>query len=183
MLLRGDAPGETDKFVPANDEFTYASDLIAFASKQKRFSIGAAAYPEKHPESGYFDTDIQHLKTKIDAGADFLITQMFFDNNYYFSFIEKARKAGIQCRIIPGIMPIINYNQIKKFAGLSHATIPDHIISKMESIKDNPYESYKTGVEIATAQCRELLDNGAPGLHFYTLNKSRAVVDIYESVL
>jgi methylenetetrahydrofolate reductase (NADPH) len=107
---------------------------------------------------------------------------MFFDNNYYFNFLEKAREAGINCRIIPGIIPITNYKQIKKFADMTAANIPQDIVERMEPYQDDPNKIYEIGVEIAIKQCRELLDRGAPGLHFYTLNKSRAAVEIYESL-
>ena len=108
--------------------------------------------------------------------------QMFFDNKYYWDFINKAEQKGIRCRIIPGIIPITNFKNIKKFANITGATIPEEIGKRMEPYKDNPKEIYKIGLELAIDQCRDLLDNGAPGIHFYTLNKSRAAVDLYDNL-
>lgn len=182
MLLRGDPPQGQDNFVPSSEDFRYGSDLVAFASKQNRFCIGAGAYPEKHIEANSMEEDIQNLKKKVEAGAEFLVTQMFFDNDYYFNFLKKAWNAGIRCRIIPGIIPITNYKQIKKFADMTGANIPQHIIDKMEPHQDNMDKIYEIGVDLAKEQARDLLSKGAPGLHLYTLNKSRAAVEIYEAL-
>jgi methylenetetrahydrofolate reductase (NADPH) len=180
MLLRGDLPSEGSKGL--NNDFLHASDLIPIANSLDAFSIGAAGYPEGHQESRNVDEDVKWMKYKIEQGADFIITQMFFDNDLYFDFVEKARKSNITHRIIPGIMPITNYKQISKFSKMSGATVPDSIIQKFEPIQDDPKTMYRTGVELAIEQCIDLLKRGAPGLHFYTLNKSRATVDIYSSI-
>jgi methylenetetrahydrofolate reductase (NADPH) len=180
MLLRGDLPDEGSPGL--NIDFLHASDLIPIASSLDAFSIGAAGYPEGHQESRNIDEDVKWMKYKIDQGADFIITQMFFDNDLYFDFVDRARKANITKRIIPGIMPITNYKQIKKFSKMSGATISDDIVRLFEPIKDDPKKMYRTGVELAIEQCIDLLKRGAPGLHFYTLNKSRATVDIYSSI-
>lgn len=180
MLLRGDLPQKD--FSGLNQEFRHASDLIALAKSMDRFCIGAAGYPEKHPESIDPDTDLKWLKNKVDKGADFIITQMFFDNGHYFNFVEKARRLGITARIIPGIMPITNYRQIRKFSDMCGATIPERIVQALESIQHDQLALYKAGVEFAIEQCIDLLKRGAPGLHFYTLNKSRATVDIFSSM-
>lgn len=180
MLLRGDLPSEGSKGL--NNDFLHASDLIPIANSLDAFSIGAAGYPEGHQESRNVDEDVKWMKYKIEQGADFIITQMFFDNDLYFDFVDMARKSNITHRIIPGIMPITNYKQISKFTKMSGATIPDSIIQKFEPIQDDPKTMYRTGVELAIAQCIDLLKRGAPGLHFYTLNKSRATVDIYSSI-
>ena len=182
MLLRGDPPKGSGELKPNPDGFNYGSDLISFVKDMGHFAIGAGAYPEKHTEAPDMDTDIENLKKKVDAGADFLVTQMFFKNEYYYDFMEAATKAGIKCRIIPGIIPITNFQQIQRFAELSGAHIPKEITNRMEPYKDKPQKVYQIGVELAIKQCRELLENGAPGLHFYTLNKSRAAVEIYESL-
>ena len=180
MLLRGDLPSEGSKGL--NNDFLHASDLIPIASSLDTFSIGAAGYPEGHQESRNVDEDVKWMKYKIEKGADFIITQMFFDNDLYFDFVDRARKSNITHRIIPGIMPITNYKQISKFSKMSGATISDSIIQKFEPIQDDPKIMYRTGVELAIEQCIDLLKRGAPGLHFYTLNKSRATVDIYSSI-
>jgi methylenetetrahydrofolate reductase (NADPH) len=122
------------------------------------------------------------MKYKVDQGADFIITQIFFNNDLYFDFVKKARKANITNHIIPGIMPITNFKQISKFSKMCGASIPKYIVDRLEPFQDNPKNMYRIGVEIAIEQCVDLLKRGAPGLHFYTLNKSRATVDIYSSI-
>jgi methylenetetrahydrofolate reductase (NADPH) len=182
MLLRGDPPkGSTEFFAPENG-FSYASDLISFVKEKFSFSLGAAAYPEKHPESGSLDEDIQRLKIKCEAGADFLITQLFFDNKAYYRFVKKAKLAGINHRIIPGIIPITNYKQIKRYVEMTSATFPADLLEKLETHQDNPDKIYQVGIDHAISQCLDLLENGAPGIHFYTLNKSRAAVEVFESL-
>jgi len=180
MLLRGDLPSEGSSGL--NTDFLHASDLIPIAKSLDAFSIGAAGYPEGHQESRNVEEDLKWMKYKIDQGSDFIITQMFFNNDLYFDFVDRARKANINTRIIPGIMPITNYKQISKFSKMSGATIPDSIVQRFEPIQDDPKIMYRTGVDLAIEQCIDLLRKGAPGLHFYTLNKSRATVDIFSSI-
>ncbi len=182
MLLRGDVPRGKSVSDILSGDFKHASDLIGFAKKMYSFCIGAAGYPEKHPESSNQDSDIWWLKNKIDTGADFIISQMFFNNLYYYDFVKKAQGAGISTRIIPGIIPITNYKQIKKISELSGTKIPNEIHERMEPHINNPDKMHQIGVDIATAQCIDLLENGAPGIHFYTLNKSTATVDIFSSL-
>lgn len=180
MLLRGDLPSKG--FKGLNQDFQHASDLITLAKSKNRFCIGAAGYPEKHPESLDLNTDLKWLKHKVDSGADFIITQMFFDNDHYFNFVKKARQMGITARIIPGIMPITNFKQIRKFSEMCGATIPQKIVSTLEPIQHENAALYDMGVKFAIDQCVDLLKRGAPGLHFYTLNKSRATIDIFSSL-
>ncbi|MDR0559573.1 MAG: methylenetetrahydrofolate reductase [NAD(P)H] [Prevotellaceae bacterium] len=184
MLLRGDPPKGAESFTPHPDGFKYASNLIeAVCSKFTNvFTIGAGCYPEKHPEAETPESDIARLKEKTDAGADFLITQLFFDNNIYFDFVEKLRNADIRCRVIPGIIPITSYSQVERFVKLSGTAIPDELAEKLNSSKDNPKRIRQTGIDFAIEQCKNLLKNGAPGIHFYTLNKSGATVEIYETL-
>jgi methylenetetrahydrofolate reductase (NADPH) len=184
MLLRGDPPKGTSNFVPHPDGFGHASELIEKVCSEFKntFTIGAGCYPEKHPESETFEQDIRYLKEKTDAGADFLIAQLFFDNDIYFSFVDKLRKAGIRCRVIPGIIPITAYSQIDRFVKLSGTKIPDTLLDKLESAKDNPKRIVQTGIDFAIEQCQNLLANDAPGIHFYTLNKSGSTVEIFETV-
>ncbi|MFC2137231.1 methylenetetrahydrofolate reductase [NAD(P)H] [Bacteroidota bacterium] len=182
MLLRGDPLKGQTKFGLNLDGFNHASDLITFTKNVHDFCIGGGAYVDKHPEANNLDEDITNLKTKVDAGADFLITQFFFNNDNYFGFIDKAKQKGINCRIIPGLIPIINYNQIAKFAQLSGNPIPDEIIQKFEPFKEDKRKMYEIGLELAINQAKDLLKRGAPGIHFYTLNKSRATVEIFEAV-
>lgn len=182
MLLRGDPPKGETKFQYNPNGFNYASDLIAHVAQKQQFCIGAGAYPEGHVEAKSLDEDLKTLKLKVEAGTDFLVTQMFFDNQYYFDFVEKAQAKGIDCRIIPGVIPINNFKQIKKFAKMTGAHIPEEIVEQMLPYQDNPAKIYQIGLDIAIQQCRDLLEKGAPGIHFYTLNKSRATVEIFEDL-
>lgn len=185
MLIRGDPPkGDNGKAFPNPDGFNYGTDLVRFVKNYDKydFCIGAGAYPEKHIEASSMEEDLENLKKKVDAGADFLVTQMYFDNRYYWEFLDKTVKKGINVRIIPGIIPITNFKQISKFAAMTGANIPDSIRKKMEPHQEDPDAIYKLGLELAIEQSYDLLDNGAPGIHFYTLNKSRAAIDLYEAL-
>lgn len=182
MVLRGDPPKGETTFVAHPDGFAHASDLAAFAAANFDFCMGGAAYPEKHPEAGSYDEDVLNLKKKVDAGCRFLMTQLFFDNEYYFDLVKRARTAGIECPIIPGIIPLTAYSQIERFTRMSQTHIPDIVLEKMEEYRDNPKKIYQLGMDFAIRQCRDLLMMGAPGLHFYTLNKSRATVEIFETL-
>jgi methylenetetrahydrofolate reductase (NADPH) len=183
MLLRGDPPKGQGSFIPHPEGFSYASELVAFTRKYFDFCIGSGAYPEKHPEAISIDEDIINLRKKVDSGSDFLVTQLFFNNNNYFDFVDKARSEGINCRIIPGIIPITAYQQIKRFTQMSGGDLPEGLMDMMERYKDNPDKVYQIGMDYAIQQCRDLLILGAPGIHFYTLNKSRATVEIFETLL
>ncbi len=182
MLLRGDPPQGQKHFIPQQDGFSHANELIAFVDKHFDFCKAGAAYVEKHPESMSLEEDIANLRLKVNAGADFLITQLFFNNKSYFNFVAMARKAGITCRIIPGIIPLTSYKQIERFTQMSAAKIPSELTGQIEKYKDNPEKMYEIGINYSIRQCKELLQKGAPGLHFYTLNKSRAAVEIFESL-
>jgi len=182
MLLRGDPPKGSEAFKAPEDGFSHASDLISFVKGKFPFSVGAAAYPEKHPESISPDDDIASLRIKCCAGADFLVTQLFFNNQAYFNFVDKARKAGVNCRIIPGIIPITNYKQIKRYVEMTGATFPADLLEKLEEHQESAEKIYQIGIDHAIKQCLDLLEAGAPGLHFYTLNKSRAAVEVFESL-
>ncbi len=181
LALRGDMPKNLES--PA-DACKYAYELVMFIRENFReaFSIGVASYPEGHPESPNMEWEIRYFKKKVSAGADFSITQMFFVNDYYYQFVELCQKEGVHIPIIPGIMPITNFKQVSKFASMCGATIPDDLIKKLEPYADNQEETTKIGVEFAIRQCEDLLDNGVPGLHFYTLNKSKATIQIYEAI-
>jgi len=184
MLLRGDPEiGSKYGFIPCYDGFANATELISYTKEHiEDCCIGGGAYPEVHPESVSADFDIKNLKKKVDAGCDFLITQFFFDNQKYFDFVTRARREGIQCRIIPGIIPLIKYSQLERFVNLSRASIPSGFLQKLEDNRYNSEAVYKAGMDFAIDQCRDLLTKGAPGIHFYTLNKSRATVEIYRTL-
>lgn len=184
LPLRGDPPkGEAEFRAPAGG-FSHASELVAFirARYGERFCLAGAAYPERHPEAASLADDLRHLRTKVDAGVDFLITQLFFDSREYFAFLVRARAAGIQVPILPGIMPITNLSQIKRFTATCGATIPTALLARLEEVGEDPEQVRAIGVGYATRQCRELLDGGAPGIHFYTLNRSPATVQILEAL-
>jgi methylenetetrahydrofolate reductase (NADPH) len=174
LALRGDPPPETGSFVPHPDGLGHASDLAALAKSHYSFCLGGACYPEGHVEAVSLDVDIQHLKEKVSAGCEYLITQLFFDNQRFFDFVGKARAAGICVPIIPGIMPITSVNQVERFTKLCGATIPEPLLSELRQLRDDHHAVLSLGVAQSTAQCLELLHRGAPGIHFYTLNKSPA---------
>jgi methylenetetrahydrofolate reductase (NADPH) len=175
LPLRGDPPRDQPHFVRAADGFGYASELTAFIrARGLPFCLGGACYPEGHPESESREQDLANLKKKVDAGAEFLITQLFFDNAFYFHFLERARAAGVTCPIVPGIMPITNFEQIDRMTRMCGATIPMRLRLELEKRKDDPDAILELGVAHATVQCMDLLSHGAPGVHFYTLNRSRA---------
>ncbi len=180
LALRGDPPIGQDGFTPTRGGFRYASELVAFVRRCYDFCIGGACYPEGHVECLGPDSqrdlgrDLENLRAKLDAGCEFLITQLFFDNQAYFDFVARARKAGIGVPIIPGIMPITNFEQVQRFTRLCGASIPPALLEEMERLKDRPDAVLSLGVAYAAAQCLDLLQRGAPGIHFYTLNKSAA---------
>ncbi|HIG10097.1 MAG: methylenetetrahydrofolate reductase [NAD(P)H] [bacterium] len=174
LALRGDIPSGEGEFVPPEDGFRHASELIDYLANNYFVDIGAACYPESHPESDSAESDMQWTKSKYDLGANFLITQLFFDNSHYFDFVERARAAGVKAPIVPGIMPITNVAQIERFTKMCGATIPEELQERLARIADDPAAVMATGIELAIDQSRELLDKGAPGLHFYTLNKCDA---------
>ncbi|MCS6998339.1 MAG: methylenetetrahydrofolate reductase [NAD(P)H] [Aquificaceae bacterium] len=182
LALRGDKP--TGDFSPPQEACTYAYQLVSFIREHFGgwFSVGVASYPEGHPESPNMDWEVKYFKKKVEAGADFSITQMFFDNRYYYEFVELCQRAGIDVPIIPGIMPITNFRQVQKFASMCGADIPQSLIERLEPYADNPEETLKIGVDFAIGQCLDLMEKGVPGLHFYTLNKSRATLMVYEGI-
>jgi methylenetetrahydrofolate reductase (NADPH) len=175
LCLRGDPPREQPFYHAITDGFRYASELVAFVRGGPwGFALGGACYPEGHIENPSRESDLQSLKAKVDAGTEFLITQLFFDNAFYFDFVARARAAGIRVPIVPGIMPITNFDQIERFTRQCGATIPMRLRLELERRKDDPEAILQLGVAHATVQCVELLERGAPGIHFYTLNRSRA---------
>jgi methylenetetrahydrofolate reductase (NADPH) len=181
LALRGDPPRGTKEFIPHPEGFCYASDLVRLVVTVGGYSIGVAVYPEGHIEAPDLETDMHYTKQKIDAGADFAITQMFFDNRFYYHFMERAERAGITIPIIPGIMPITDIERIKQFGQMTGATLPKSIAGPMEKAA-SPEEALKLGVEFATKQCEDLRQNGVKYFHFYTMNHSRAVTEIVNNL-
>lgn len=180
MCLRGDPPRGETAFTPAPDGFVHAAELVALARRSGDFCIGVAGYPEAHPESVDALQDLQHLKAKVDCGADFVTTQLFFDAQDYFDFVARARQMGIRQRIIPGIMPILNYRQIVRFTRMCGASIPLALQERLEPVAEDADAVFEIGVDWAWQQCEALLAGGAPGIHFYTLNRSQATQLIFE---
>jgi methylenetetrahydrofolate reductase (NADPH) len=156
------------------DGLAHATDLIELAAGDFDLCIGAACYPEDHLESTSSEDDMQWTKLKVELGASFMISQLFFDNRFYWDFVGRAREAGIEVPIVPGIMPVTNVAQVKRFTKMCGASIPGGLIERLRPIQNDPAAVMATGTEWAITQCRQLLEGGAPGLHFYTLNKSHA---------
>jgi methylenetetrahydrofolate reductase (NADPH) len=182
LALRGDAPRDQPDWQPTPDGLAHASDLVGLLADEFGFSIGAACHPEKHPEAPDPATDLAYLRRKVDAGAEFLITQLFFDNASYFTFVQRARDAGIMVPIVPGIMPITNVEQIERFTKLCGAVIPPGLQLALDLRRGNERAVQDFGVAYATLQCAELLRKGAPGIHFYTLNRSTATASILRAL-
>jgi methylenetetrahydrofolate reductase (NADPH) len=184
LALRGDPPrdpatGQLQAFEPAPGGFRNSSELVRHIRTGRQggrwpFCVGGACYPEGHMECPSREDDLKHLVEKVEAGAEFLITQLFFDNAFYFDFVQRAQAARIRVPIVPGIMPITNFEQIERFTRLCGATIPMRLRLQLERFQNDPDAILQLGVAHATVQCMELLERGAPGIHFYTLNRSRA---------
>jgi methylenetetrahydrofolate reductase (NADPH) len=174
LALRGDPPAGETEWIAHPDGLHYSIELIELIKSDYDFCVGAACFPEVHPDAPSPEEDLRYLKRKVDAGASFLITQLFFDNQDYFSFVESARDAGIEVPIIPGIWPVTNYTQIKRIADLCKSRFPERFERELQERKDDLHAVTDLGVAYATLQCIELLAKGVPGIHFYTLNRSPA---------
>ncbi|MDQ1286879.1 MAG: methylenetetrahydrofolate reductase [Actinomycetota bacterium] len=180
LALRGDPPGgPTAPWTPHPDGLDRAVDLVRFLREVSRFPVGVAAFPDGHPEHGDLDRDARVLAAKAEAGASFAITQFFFRPDSYFRLVERVAALGCDIPIIPGIMPVTNIGQIERFAALSGAPLPPTLVDRLHAVRDEPEAVRHVGVEIATEICRVLLDGGAPGLHFYTLNRSTATLEVF----
>lgn len=178
VALRGDPPKGQAKFSPSPDGFRHASELASFIRASYPLCIAVAGYPEGHIEAVDKETDWNYLCQKVRAGADFIITQLFFDNKHFFNFERRLREKGVSVPIIPGIMPITNFNQILRFTRICGATMPQRLVSDLERIQENADSVHEYGVEHAVKQCEELIAHDVPGIHFYTLNRSKATRDI-----
>jgi methylenetetrahydrofolate reductase (NADPH) len=172
VALRGDPPQGMATYTPHSQGYSYACELVKGLKRIGDFEISVAAFPETHPESKNFEKDVDALKKKIDAGATRAITQYFFDTHLYFDFLELVRKAGITIPIVPGILPIGNFAQVKKFSAMCGATVPDWLEKLFAGLDDKPDLRFETAVNVASEQCRELLEAGVTHLHFYTLNRA-----------
>ncbi len=177
MTLRGDPPKGETEFVPYKDGLRYGSDLVALLkARHPDFCLGVGGYPEKHPEAPSLDVDLDNLKRKVDAGAGFVTTQLFFDNAVYFRFVEKCRARGIRVPIVPGIMPVLSLKQIKRFTEMCGASLPARLIKRLEAAGDVPEILESVGNEWAVTQIRDLLAHDAPGYHLYIMNRTKSAL-------
>jgi methylenetetrahydrofolate reductase (NADPH) len=177
MTLRGDPPKGATSFPVLPDGFRHAAELVALLKRRHPdFCLGVAGYPEKHPEAPSLQADLTHLKRKVDAGADFITTQLFFDNTVYYRFVERCRDEGITVPIVPGIMPVLSLKQIQRFTQLCGSTLPAQLTARLEVAADNADVVEMVGIDWALHQIRGLLANGAPGYHLYILNRARGAL-------
>ena len=180
LALRGDIP---ENKTLCSNEFKYANELVEFLKSHSKLSIGVAGYPEGHVEAKNIEKDIHNLKKKVDAGADVIFTQLFFDCEKYFKYCELVRKCGINIPIIPGIMPILSKKQIDKMTNMAKITIPDKLQTHIEKYQYSKFDMQKMGIEYISNMCEKLINNGVLGLHFFTLNKSKSTKAILENII
>ena len=177
MTLRGDPPKGQNEFVPYLDGLRYASDLVGLLKQRHAdFCLGVGGYPEKHPEAPSADVDLDNLKRKVDAGAAFITTQLFFDNAVYYRFVERCRARGITIPIVPGIMPVLSLKQIRRFTEMCGATLPEKLTKRLEAAGDAPEILESVGNDWAVTQIRDLLAQGAPGYHLYIMNRAKSAL-------
>lgn len=181
LALRGDPPAGMPDFDFSKNVFSHASELIRHIRKQDNFCIGAACYPEGHVDSPRISQDMHYLKMKVDEGVDFLITQLFFDNRIFYDFMDKVAAYKINCPVLPGIMPIFKANQIKRIASMCGASMPAKLVLLLDKYGDTP-DMQKAGIEYASNQLRDLLDNGADGIHINTMNNAEATRTILQNI-
>ena len=178
FVIRGDEPRQED-FIPHPESFPHASDMIAFIKDRYDFTIGCAGYPEGHIEAESFEKDIEYLKLKVDNGAEYVVAQFCYDNAYFFNFVEKCRAAGIDVPIIPGIMPVYTAKMTRILSKVCGATITPALQKRLDAVDQEDKEAVlKLGIDFAAEQCKELLQQGVSGLHFYTMNRSRSTTEI-----
>lgn len=181
LTLRGDPPRGETEFARPEGGFAYAQELARFVQSRYTFCLGGGAYPEGHPDCPDLERDLRHLKEKVESGVDFLITQLFFEPDLYFRFVDRARSFGIEVPIVPGILPVLSLPQIERFTGLCGATIPAELRGRLETCATED-EAIREGIDWATEQCQALLSGGAPGLHFYTLNRAHSATAILHNL-
>jgi methylenetetrahydrofolate reductase (NADPH) len=174
LALRGDPPGGTGEWVPHPEGFHYSIELVREA-KARGFSVAVAGFPETHPAATSRDADLRYLAEKVAAGADAVITQLFFDNDDYYRFVEDLAALGVDVPVVPGVLPILSAAQTRRFTALCGSRIPERLERMLDKVADDDEAAWQLGVDYATEQCQALIDFGAPGLHFYTLNRARSV--------
>jgi methylenetetrahydrofolate reductase (NADPH) len=179
MALRGDPPKGDPSFSQAPDGLRHASELVALIrARQPGICLGVGGYPEKHPEAPSAEADLANLRRKVDAGADFVTTQLFFDNGVYFRFVDRCRAAGIAVPIVPGIMPVLALKQIQRFTSMCGASLPRKLVMRLEAAREHPDVAEHIGIDWALTQIRELLAQGAPGYHLYILNRAKSALTL-----
>lgn len=183
VALRGDPPQGDSKFQAVEGGFSYANELVEFIRAEfPQFGMAVAGYPEVHQEALSAESDLENLKRKVDAGADIVITQLFYDNTDYFDFCDRCETAGIEVPIVPGILPVTNLAQIQRITSLCGSKLPDQFVQRLSQKEHDADWQFEVGVEFAAAQVKELIDQGAAGVHFYVLNKSQATLRVLEAV-
>ncbi|MCP4599309.1 MAG: 5,10-methylenetetrahydrofolate reductase [Proteobacteria bacterium] len=182
LAVRGDPPRNKEGYEPHPESFAHASDFISFLKQRTDLCLGAAGHPEGHIEALNKEKDIEFLKLKVECGAEFIIANYFWDNQYFFNFMESVRSAGIQVPVLPGVMPIFSEKLMRNLAALCGATITEEIESNLAALPDEKGALLNFGVELATRQCRELLKSGVPGIHIYTMDKSKSAVRIVKAL-
>ncbi|HVU16156.1 MAG TPA: methylenetetrahydrofolate reductase [NAD(P)H] [Candidatus Didemnitutus sp.] len=177
MTLRGDPPKGESTYQPSPDGLRYASELVSLLkSRHADFCLGVAGYPEKHPEAASVDSDLDNLKRKVDAGGSFVTTQLFFDNDVYYRFVERCRARGITVPIVPGIMPVLSLKQVQRFTSMCGAKLPEKLTRRLEAAGETPDVVEALGIEWALTQIRDLLARGAPGYHLYIMNRAKSAL-------
>ena len=183
VAIRGDIPQGQDRFEVTEGGFGYANELVEFLdSTFPELGVAVGGYPEKHPEASSLEEDIAHLKRKVDAGADIIITQLFYDNEAFYRFRDRCVATGIDVPIVPGIMPVTSFKQITRLTELSGSTLPDAVTRDLEQHQDDSEAQFAIGMKFAIQQCTELIEHGVPGLHFYVLNKSKATMTVLDEL-
>lgn len=182
IALRGDPPGGGDDWVPHPDGFLYSRQLVEEAATYEWFSVAVAGFPEVHPRAESREADLRYLKEKVDAGADAVITQLFFDNDDYYRYVEDARRLGVTVPIVPGMLPIQSTAQTRRFTAMCGSKIPPRLEKRLVQVEADDQAALQLGIDYATEQCEGLLRFGVPGIHFYSLNKSRSVMAIYKNL-
>lgn len=182
IALAGDPPQGVPNWEPHPDGFQYSVELVREAVAYQWFSIAVAGFPEVHPRAASREADLRYLKEKVDAGADVVITQLFFDNQDFYRYTEDVRRLGVQVPIVPGILPVLSVPQVRRFTALCAAKIPPRLEALLAQVEDDEEGAVRLGIDYATEQCEGLLQFGAPGIHFYSLNKSRSVSAIFKNL-
>ncbi len=183
FVIRGDAPTWEESYQPHPESLPHATEMITFIKERYGFCLGAAGYPEGHQESVSLDQDIEYLKLKVDSGAEYIVAQYFYDNSFFFDFLARCRAAGITVPIVPGVMPIYTVKLMETLANVCGTTIVDEVRQGLARLVPEDNKAVAAlGIELATRQCRELLEQGVDGLHFYTMNRANSVVAVLESL-